>query len=260
MKPLAIFDTGIGSYSVVRRIREKFPKQDIVYLADRASFPYGDKSRDELLACVSRTISYLEKNYAPHMIVVASNAPSVMVLEELREEVQTSLVGVFPPVEAAERLSKTGFVGVLGVKSLIESDAIRKFIEQQSKSKKVVAINASSLVQLVESGAFLKDSATTTREVSAFMAKLRHEHPQIDTVTLSSTHLPWLIDYFTAAAPDLTFVDPADDVVATISPNEGTGQIRCLVTESENYSAKGFGEILKTMNVELDPEIIQIKD
>jgi glutamate racemase len=46
-KPIAVFDAGIGSYSAVATIRNRFPQQDIIYFADRASFPYGAKSLAE---------------------------------------------------------------------------------------------------------------------------------------------------------------------------------------------------------------------
>ncbi|WP_280570224.1 hypothetical protein [Chromohalobacter sp. 296-RDG] len=46
--PIAVFDAGIGSYAIVAEIHRQLPNQDIIYLADRASFPYGDKSPDAL--------------------------------------------------------------------------------------------------------------------------------------------------------------------------------------------------------------------
>ena len=35
--PIAVFDAGIGSYAAVEAIRRLLPRQDILYLADRAS-------------------------------------------------------------------------------------------------------------------------------------------------------------------------------------------------------------------------------
>ena len=54
-KPLAVFDAGIGSYSAVAAIRNRYPQQDVIYFADRASFPYGAKSLAELRVIISRT-------------------------------------------------------------------------------------------------------------------------------------------------------------------------------------------------------------
>ncbi|MBV8600326.1 MAG: aspartate/glutamate racemase family protein, partial [Candidatus Eremiobacteraeota bacterium] len=45
---LGIFDSGIGGLTVVRPLRERLPEHDIIYLADQAHVPYGDRSVPEL--------------------------------------------------------------------------------------------------------------------------------------------------------------------------------------------------------------------
>jgi glutamate racemase len=44
-RPLGMFDAGIGSYAIVRLVQRRFLDQDIIYLADRASFPYWQRPR-----------------------------------------------------------------------------------------------------------------------------------------------------------------------------------------------------------------------
>ena len=131
IRPIAVFDAGIGSYIIARQIANRFPGQDVVYFADRASFPYGGKGRAELLAVMRSTIHRLER-YGPVAIVIASNAPSLMVLDELRAASRTPLVGVFPPVRRALAVSRTKRAAVLGVASLIASDEIRAYVEREA--------------------------------------------------------------------------------------------------------------------------------
>ncbi|WP_301360892.1 hypothetical protein, partial [Enterococcus spodopteracolus] len=83
-QPIAVFDAGIGSYAIARKIADRYSGQDVLYFADRASFPYGGKGRTELLAVMRSTIERLEA-FGPAAIVIASNAPSVMVLDELKD-------------------------------------------------------------------------------------------------------------------------------------------------------------------------------
>jgi hypothetical protein len=73
-QPIAVFDAGIGSYAIARKIADRFPRQDVLYFVDRANFPYGGESRAELLAAMQSTIERLE-SYSPTAVVVASNAP-----------------------------------------------------------------------------------------------------------------------------------------------------------------------------------------
>ena len=100
VRPVAVFDAGIGSYAAVAAIRRLLPEQDIPYFADRASFPYGGKGRAELLAILRRTLRYLD-GFDPAAILVASNAPSITVLDDLAGVSPAPLFGVRPPVAAA---------------------------------------------------------------------------------------------------------------------------------------------------------------
>jgi glutamate racemase len=189
-RPIAVFDAGIGSYAIVAEIRKAMSRQDIVYLADRASFPYGAKSRSELLSIMRRTIGFLN-SYDPSAIGVASNAPSIMVLNELRENAPVPIFGALPPLREALALSKSARVGIMGVRSMVESPMSREFVIGHSPDpSKVALINASPLIDLVEDGSFLFASEKTQNAVDAFMERLFERHPLIDVLTLSSTIFP----------------------------------------------------------------------
>jgi len=93
--------------------------------------PYGGESRAELLAAVQSTIERLE-SYSPTAVVVASNAPSIMVLDDLMACSRTPLVGVFPPVRRALKASVTKRIALLGVASLIVSPEITAYVEREA--------------------------------------------------------------------------------------------------------------------------------
>jgi glutamate racemase len=258
-RPVAVFDAGIGSYAIVAEIHKAFPKQDILYFADRASFPYGGKGRDELLSVMRRSLAFLSR-FEPDAIVIASNAPSIMVLEELQREPGPPLFGVHPPLEKALSRTRTGHVGILGVRSLVESPMLSGFVAARTaEPEKVAQIDASPMVELVESGAFLFDPTATRQRVDAFMRDIHDRHPRIDVFTLSSTHLPWLADFFRKACPEAAFLDPAADVVAGLCPEQGgSGQIRGLGTESERYDIASFRAMLEKVGVSIPLEAVTV--
>ncbi|MDA4633422.1 hypothetical protein NZA98_20335, partial [Escherichia coli] len=97
VSPIAVFDAGIGSYAIVDLLRRRLPRQDILYFADRASFPYGRKPRSELLSVMDRTMRFLMA-HEPSAIVVASNVPSITVMDDLKSMVNVPLFGVVPPL------------------------------------------------------------------------------------------------------------------------------------------------------------------
>ncbi len=129
--PVAVFDAGIGSYALVELIRRSQPQRDIIYFADRASFPYGAKSRDQLLSIMRSTIQYLT-SLGAQTIVLASNAPSIMVLDTLKSEFAVPVYGVAPPVRTALATSHSGKVAVMGVRSMIESEELADFVRTQT--------------------------------------------------------------------------------------------------------------------------------
>lgn len=233
MNPVVVFDVGIGSYLLVEKLKRKYPKVDYIYLADRASFPYGLKTKTQLLNCIYSAIKHCEQ-VKPQLVVIASNVPSVTILDELMPHITQPITGVYPPIEKALSLSKSKNIGVLGVKAMTESKAIQSFIAEHSQTDATVnCFNASELVHLVESGTFVNDKAYTLAQVTAFITKVLTTHPAIDTFTLSSTNLPWLESYFIEAFPALNFVDPADDVIESLPPlTDGQGQLQTLVTSS----------------------------
>ncbi|MCB8822757.1 glutamate racemase [Microvirga rosea] len=252
-KPLAVFDAGLGSYAAVCLLREAYPEQDLLYLADRASFPYGGKSRADLAATVGKAIAYLE-TFDPCAVVLASNAPTVVAFDLLQAGATRPLFGVYPPVAEALRVSTSKHIAVLGVRSMVESPEIRRFISESGKGQGTVhAVDASDLVALVESAVFLNDRMGTQDKVSRFVERLRRDHSAIDVMTLSSTHLPWLSDYFHTAAPDVTFLDPAASLVDVLKPHvtPGTGRIEGQVTENERYPFEAFVRMLDTLDIRI---------
>ncbi|HEY8461943.1 MAG TPA: glutamate racemase, partial [Blastocatellia bacterium] len=43
--PIGIFDSGVGGLTVLRAVRKRLPRENVIYLGDTARVPYGMKSR-----------------------------------------------------------------------------------------------------------------------------------------------------------------------------------------------------------------------
>lgn len=256
-RPFVAFDAGIGSYAVVDMIRRRYPRQDVLYVADRASFPYGSKGAAELLGCVQRVVD-AALAVEPSVILVASNAPTVMVLDQLTVPSGVALRGVFPPIRESLRVSKSKQVVVLGVKSLTDSPAFQKFVAVEQAAvgalqARIEGVNASSMVELVESAVFLSDPERAQAQVSQFIANTRQQWPQADVYTLSSTHLPWLRSFFERAAPELRFLDPAQAVVDSLESltTAGSGRLETWVTDNPRYPVEEFAAMLQRLRLDI---------
>ena len=47
--PIGVFDSGVGGLSVVRQLLTELPKESLIYYADSARAPYGNKKRVEVI-------------------------------------------------------------------------------------------------------------------------------------------------------------------------------------------------------------------
>lgn len=258
--PIAVFDSGIGSYSIVNRIQQAAPNQNIIYFADRKSFPYGNKTSDELFYVVSEAIRFLE-TYCPAAIVIASNVPSVTLLPRLKSMYATPIYGIFPPIQEAMQISRTKTIGVLAVQSLVSHPSVQSYIAHQTDMPEHVhVINASSLVETVESGEFLFNVPRTEAAIRLCIDKALNKFSSIDTFTLSSTHLPWLAPYLKRLYPHLCYVDPATSMVASLPlKNDGTGLITGLATESDSaaFSKENFNKMMTALGICINMEWIK---
>ncbi|HEY2942172.1 MAG TPA: glutamate racemase, partial [Vicinamibacteria bacterium] len=60
-RPIGIFDSGVGGLSVAREIRRTLPGEDILYVADTAYCPYGDRPLEEVRTRALAIGRYVER-------------------------------------------------------------------------------------------------------------------------------------------------------------------------------------------------------
>ncbi|MBT3686159.1 MAG: glutamate racemase, partial [Nitrosopumilus sp.] len=56
MAKIVVFDSGLGSLSIIKEI-QKIGKNDIIYFADQKNYPYGVKSQAQLSTIIKKTIN-----------------------------------------------------------------------------------------------------------------------------------------------------------------------------------------------------------
>lgn len=246
--PVAVFDSGIGSISIIRELRRELPAEDLLYFADRAHFPYGGKSHQELREIMINTINYL-KRFKPKLIVVASNTPTVQVLDEVRKTVTgVPLIGVRPPLKEAARLTKKKHIGIMATAGTVNSKELEFQIRREVPQHVLVTkFNASPIVELVEAGVHLTDERRTFDVISRVLGDSVDE--KIDVITLSSTHLPFVKRYLNALLPTVRFVDPAQMVARDVrkflsfnrmSKKKGSGKLQVLVSDGKREFEKSI--------------------
>ncbi len=211
MAKIVVFDSGLGSLSIIIAI-QKISKSEIIYFADQENFPYGEKSQAQLSKIIQKSIKVLHEKFNPDIIVVASNTPSIMLNLETKK-----IIDVKPPLKDAQKKSKTKRVGILATKSAINSKGLNLHIKQNNFPKKIniFKINGSDLVELVESGKFHSNKEYSRKIIKSILDQKLFEN-NIDTVLLSSTHLPFLRSLLEKEYPKIRFIDPANEVAKKV--------------------------------------------
>jgi glutamate racemase len=210
---IVVFDSGLGSLSIIKPIQKKVIS-DIIYFADQKNFPYGKKAVPELTKIIKSTIKTLDKNFNPDLIVIGSNTPSLLLKKVINNK---RIVGIFPPLNDAKKKTRTKAVAILSTKSVIKSTALHNYIKNNlPKTIKVIKINASSLIELVESGKFIDNKTLCKNKIRKILSEPFLKN-NVDVVTLSSTHLPFLLPILKEIFPNIIFLDPGDIVADKIA-------------------------------------------
>ncbi|HXW02788.1 MAG TPA: glutamate racemase [Nitrosarchaeum sp.] len=232
MAKVAVFDSGFGSLSIIRPI-QKTTKSEIIYFADQNSFPYGKKSKPELYKIIIQTVNLLKTRFNPDLIVVGSNTPTLLFSKIFSRKI----IGVLPPLKEAMKVSKTKNIAILGTQSTIKSTELTNYIKKNVTQKyQVKKINASSLIDLVESGKFISNQKLCKKIIKKTL-KSKFLEDSIDVATLSSTHLPFLNDLLKEEFPEITFLDPAQSVANKVAK-----------LTSKNHSKKNSIKIFTSKN------------
>jgi glutamate racemase len=181
--PVAVFDSGIGGLSVAREIRRALPAEDLLYVADTANVPYGDRPSEWVRERTVHLGRWIEAQGAK-VLVVACNTASGAALEALREVLTLPVIGLEPAVKPAVRESRNRRVGVMATTGTIASARYARLVENYADGADVLAQPCPGLADLIEDG-HLDDPALHAM-LERFAAPLREAG--VDTVVLGCTH------------------------------------------------------------------------
>lgn len=186
-RPIGAFDSGVGGLSVLREIRALLPAEDLLYVADSAYVPYGEKSPGFVEARSVALTEFLLQQGAK-AVVVACNTATTVAVTALRARFALPIVGMEPAVKPATRATRSGRVGVLATSGTVASAKFADLLARFGEAADVRVQPCPGLVECVERGA-LSDSATRTL-VEQYVHPLTRAG--IDTLVLGCTHYPFL--------------------------------------------------------------------
>lgn len=216
--PILFFDSGLGGLTVLGPTRALLPTAPIVYAADYAGLPYGQKSEGELAARVPALLGRLVERYHPRLAVIACNTASTIALAHVRAALDLPIVGTVPAIKPAAELTKSGVIGVLGTEATVRQPYVDDLSAKFAEGKIVLRHGSPGLVTGAE--AKLRGEAIDPAAIARAVAGLRDQSggDAMDVIVLACTHFPLLEQELQAAVgPEVRLIDGAAGIARRIA-------------------------------------------
>lgn len=207
--PVGVFDSGVGGLSVLRRIRELLPGEDLYYVADSGHAPYGPRPAH---AVEERALAIARFLLVHHVkaLVVACNTATAAAIHVLRQHFpQLPIVGIEPAVKPAVAASRSGVIGVLATDGTLKSPRFAGLVERFGAGARVHHQACPGLVERIEAGDLDGDGTRVLLE--QYLRPLLNQGA--DTIVLGCTHYPFLMPLIQdMAGTDVAVVEPGEAV------------------------------------------------
>ncbi len=217
---IGVFDSGVGGLSVHRRLVDRFPDADFIYLADQANTPYGGRGGEEI---VELTRAGCERLFEAgcDLVVLACNTASGVALRRLQQTWlpgyrkalgrQVNILGIIvPTIEAAtglpweqeverrgDKIEKLDILAVFSTPATARSRVYEIEIDKRRQDVAVFVEPCPDLARLIETGAGAVELATVIEShVKAISSRIGRAP---DRAVLGCTHYEIVADIFRAA-------------------------------------------------------------
>ncbi|MFQ3549163.1 MAG: glutamate racemase [Armatimonadota bacterium] len=246
--PIGVFDSGLGGLSVVKQIIDCMPNEDIVYFADNAHVPYGERPLEQIRDFAVEITSFLIEKGAK-AVVMACNMSSAVALESARLHFpNVPIIGVIEPgVIAALKSSDSEKLGVLATSGTVKSMAYYNIAKSISPNCEVHQQACPKFVPIVESG------NAESEEAEAYACV--YVEPLLEkgckSIILGCTHYPYLRKAIVSACngEDIKIIDPAEETAKVLSDILKSGNMQTKKNSMGKYifytsgDTKSFSEL-----------------
>ncbi|GAB1481535.1 glutamate racemase [Treponema sp.] len=211
MSVVLFIDSGVGGLPYCRSFRELQAFEEVVYVADRAHFPYGSKSKEELIDILVSLTEQLLGCFDVKLIVIACNTASVSTLEALRSRFKLPFVGTVPAVKPAALASRKRRIGVLATERTVNDPYIQVLAKRFAPDCELIPMAAPELVDFVEHSYVHSDHLERLTIARPYIEYFKAQ--DVDALVLGCTHFLFLAEEFSiAAGEDIKVVDSCGGV------------------------------------------------
>lgn len=232
---IGVFDSGLGGLSVLGALADICPAADLIYAADTAHVPYGNKPPEQIRARVLAMGQALI-NEGCTTLVVACNTATAEAIEALRAaHPNIPVVGVEPGIKPAALHTQTGKIAVLATVATAKSQRLAHLIARHAPHKTVHIIPCHGWATEVE--ALNLNAPDIIQDIEQHLLPLIDQG--VDQVVLGCTHYDFL-------SPTLNQL--IEGKAQLVGVAEAVARQACKVSNAETLNGKGSIRLMSTMN------------
>ncbi len=194
-----VLDSGAGGLGVLKRLIQLSPDRDYVYFADKANFPYGEKSLEFLSLRANEIFLRLNEILRFELAVIACNTLTLASADGLREKLGFPVVGVEPALLPAVKAFPQGTVYLFSTTFTSSSGRLSERFQSVLKRTRIFPLP--ELATLIEEGAPYKKLFGYLTE------RARIEEKGAFPLVLGCTHYPLVKEVFREVYPQAVLFD-----------------------------------------------------
>lgn len=237
--PVGVFDSGVGGLSVLHAIATALPHEDLIYAADSAYAPYGDRDAEAVgERCEAVTEALLARG--AKAIVVACNTATALAVGRLRARFTVPVVAMEPAIKPACAATRSGAVAVLATRQTVAAANTARLCASHAGQARVHLVPCPGLVECIEGGDLAGPALQAL--LAGYLAPLGAAG--VDVVVLGCTHYALVRPAIAAAlGPGVAVIDPAPAVARELarrldqaglrSRRQRRGRVRFLSSRSD---------------------------
>lgn len=184
-RAIGMFDSGVGGLTVLKEIAKKCPDENIIYLGDTKDFPYGSKSKENIIELTKKGIEFLiTKNVK--LVIIACGTATSQALEEVQKYYNIPIIGIIEETVNYIKNKEYKKVGVIATAGTIRSKGWKTAIENAIENATVYNKACPLLAPMAEEGWTQNEVARLT--IKEYLKELKDK--DLNCLVLGCTHYP----------------------------------------------------------------------
>jgi glutamate racemase len=238
MRPIGVFDSGVGGLSVLRALRAELPFEQFLYIADSGHAPYGERDDSHVIERSHAIAQYLTQHHDIKALVVACNTATAAAIHQLRASFTgLPIIGIEPALKPATAASQTKVIGVMATRGTLNSAKFQILLDSLRGKAAFVLQPCDGLADAIEQSDAIKIGAACAQYTGS-MGAFGNNFGDMDQLVLGCTHYPFVADKLQAlVGENVVFWEGGAPVARQTRRMLADGGQ--LVLEPPNFDSKG---------------------